>query len=1046
MTELVFVARERELARLRQFLNRALAGQGQVCFVTGEAGSGKTALVTEFARRAQERHKSLIVAVGQGDAETGVGDPYLPFRAVLSQLTGDVEAELAQGAITQENAGRLRKLLRLSGQALVELGPELIGIFVPGAGLAMRVGTFAAEKVGWLEKLEQLTGRPRESAAPGSVGIEQSHIFEQYTNVLRALATQRPLMLVLDDFQWADAASIGLLFRLGRRIGESKILIVGTYRPDEVALGRAGERHPLEKVLAEFKRYFGDVLVTLDQAEEAERRQFVDAVVGTEPNQLGEGFRQALYQHTDGHPLFTIELLRDMQERGDIVRDEQGRWIEGPVLDWGALPARVEGVIEERLGRLEQEPREALTVGSVEGEDFTAEVVARVQATDVRGLIRRLSGELEKQHRLVSARGIRRLGAQRLSLYQFRHNLFQKYLYNDLDEVERAVLHEDVGNVLEELYGDQVDEITVQLARHFAEAGMAEKAVTYLRRAGEQAAAQFANAEAMTYLSRALDLTPETDTAERYALLLAREKVYDVQGAREAQRQDLATLKGLAEALADDGRRAEVALRQANYAEVTGDYPTAVAAAQATIRLAQAAQDMSNEAAGYLHWGLALWRQGDYEAARPQLEQAQALAQGTRLRQASSRALSRAVEAGSLRYLGIVSAEQGDYAGAEVYFEQALRIFREIDDRRGESAALNALGVVSAEQGDYAEARVYFEQALRIFREIGERLGESKMLNNLSLISKDLGDYTEARTYFEQSLRVCREIDDREGEGVALNNLGEISAEQGDYARARGYFEQALRILREIGNRRVEGIALGSLGLVYLRLGNYAGTRAYFEQSLRILREIGDRQGEGLVLAHLGLLSHQLGDDEAARGYSQQALLIAQDLDDRPTQGYALTLLGHALASLGHRSTEAHERLAEAAAVYRQALTLRRELGQPNLAMEPLAGLARVFLAQGNLAQAQARVEEVLSHLKSRTPSTGSGHSLDGTAEPFRVHLTCYRVLRANQDSRAQEVLTTAHTLLQEQAVRIDEKELRRSFLENVAAHREILSEWANSE
>jgi predicted ATPase len=144
--------------------------------------------------------------------------------------------------------------------------------------------------------------------------------------------------------------------------------------------------------------------------------------------------------------------------------------------------------------------------------------------------------------------------------------------------------------VLEELYGDQVDEITVQLARHFVEAGMAEKAVTYLRRAGEQAAAQFANAEAMTYLSRALDLTPETDTAERYALLLAREKVYDVQGAREAQRQDLAALKGLAESLADDGRRAEVALRQANYAEVTGDYPAAVTAAQATIRLAQAAQ------------------------------------------------------------------------------------------------------------------------------------------------------------------------------------------------------------------------------------------------------------------------------------------------------------------------------------------------------------------------------------------------------------------------------------------------------------------------
>ena len=158
----------------------------------------------------------------------------------------------------------------------------------------------------------------------------------------------------------------------------------------------------------------------------------------------------------------------------------------------------MEGVIEERIGRLEHDLRQMLTVGSVEGEDFTAEVVARVQAAETRGLIQRLSGELERQHRLVRARGVRRLDpvGQRLSLYRFQHNLFQKYLYNELDEAERAYLHEDVGNALEALYGDQVDEIVVQLARHFEQAGIAEKATSYLARAGRQAAARFANEEA----------------------------------------------------------------------------------------------------------------------------------------------------------------------------------------------------------------------------------------------------------------------------------------------------------------------------------------------------------------------------------------------------------------------------------------------------------------------------------------------------------------------------------------------------------------------
>ena len=107
MADQVFVAREQELDQLHIFLDEALAGQGTVCFVTGEAGAGKTALVTEFARRAQAQHEDLLVAIGDCNAQTGIGDPYLPFREILGMLTGDVESRLAQGAITEENAGRL---------------------------------------------------------------------------------------------------------------------------------------------------------------------------------------------------------------------------------------------------------------------------------------------------------------------------------------------------------------------------------------------------------------------------------------------------------------------------------------------------------------------------------------------------------------------------------------------------------------------------------------------------------------------------------------------------------------------------------------------------------------------------------------------------------------------------------------------------------------------------------------------------------------------------------------------------------------------------
>jgi tetratricopeptide (TPR) repeat protein len=201
----------------------------------------------------------------------------------------------------------------------------------------------------------------------------------------------------------------------------------------------------------------------------------------------------------------------------------------------------------------------------------------------------------------------------------------------------------------------------------------------------------------------------------------------------------------------------------------------------------------------------------------------------------------------------------------------------------------------------------------------------------------------------------------------------------------------------------------------------------YLEQSLALCRESGDRVDEGWTCWALSLLCHHLDEDDHAWEYGQQALRIAQEHDDRWLRADALLPLGHALAGLGQ--------LAEAAAAYRDALEIWRKLGLSHSAAEPLAGLARVALAQGDPAEAQARVEEILKELE-RGP-------LVDILEPFRVYLTCYRVLHANGDRRAEEILCTAHSLLQEQAANIDDEALRHSFLESVAAHRDIIAAWS---
>jgi DNA-binding SARP family transcriptional activator/predicted ATPase len=507
----VFVARERELSQLDGFLRLALGGQGRVAFVTGEAGSGKTALVQEFVRRAQDRHTGLVAASGNCNAHTGVGDPYLPFREILGLLTGEVEARWAAGAMNREHARRLWNTLPLTAQALVESGPDLIDSFVPGTALLERARAFSSRGVKWLARLDELVRR--RTAGGGGPGAQQSDLFEQYTRVLQALAREAPLVLVLDDLQWADVGSVSLLFHMGRQLAGARILIVGAYRPEEVGLAREGAQHPLRPVVNELQRELGPIVVKIDQAE---GREFVEAFLDSEPNRLGRRFRDTIHQRTGGQPLFTVELLRGMQERGDLVQDAEGRWVEGSVLDWEILPARVEAVIAQRIGRLPEPLQAALRVACVEGEGFTAEAVARVLGTEERHTVQLFSTDLDRGHRLVRALAIERLGSQRLSRYRFTHDLFQKYLYDKLDEVERTYLHEDVGGALEELYGDQASQIAVQLAWHFEQAGIAAKATHYLRLAGERAVQLSAYEEGVAHLSRGLALLmPMPDSLQR---------------------------------------------------------------------------------------------------------------------------------------------------------------------------------------------------------------------------------------------------------------------------------------------------------------------------------------------------------------------------------------------------------------------------------------------------------------------------------------------------------------------------------------------------
>ena len=369
-----FVGRSQELRQLNNFLAQARTGRSQIAFVTGEAGSGKTALVNAFARQVMANHPDLLVASGRCSAYTGSGDPYLPFLQMMQMLTGDVAANWEAGDISSDHARRLWSVLPEVTEALVGNGNLLLDRFVSSASLLTRAQIRTRNRLPddapWLVQLAEYAQAGEMMAA-----FSQTDLFEQFTGLLETLARRHPLLLLLDDLQWIDSGSLNLLFHLGQHLRSRRILILGAYRLGDVARGRDGERHPLADVINELQQIFGYNQVDLSQAG---GRPFIDALLDSEPNRLDGNFRQVLLRQTGGQALLTTEFLQGLQERGD----------------------------------------------------------------------------LSQRHRLVNAQSRQRLGKQHISRYRFHHFLIQNYLYNELDAVERANLHEAVGDTLEKLYAE----------------------------------------------------------------------------------------------------------------------------------------------------------------------------------------------------------------------------------------------------------------------------------------------------------------------------------------------------------------------------------------------------------------------------------------------------------------------------------------------------------------------------------------------------------------------------------------------------------------
>jgi len=751
-----FVCRQSQLDRLDEHLESAIAGRGGVVWINAEAGMGKTSLLFQFSRRALDNYPGLVVASGICTTYTGQGDPYLPFREILRMLACDLESKWTAGEISRDDAMKMWQRLPVVVEALVTKGRSLIDTFVPAGALLSRCLAHPEIQPQLTSQLESILRLKQDT------GVNQERVFEEYTDVLTAIASTAPVLLILDDLHWADASSINLLFHLGRRLSRVPVLILGAYRPEEFYLDREDNENTLTSVLNEFKRLFGNCELLLGHESLVEDRQFVDALLDTEPNRLGDDFRAHLTRYTRGNPLFAVEMLREMQARGAVQQDETGHWVVRPTITWDAFPGRVEGVIEKRITRLEARLREVLVTASVEGEEFTAEVIARVRSIDKDLLVGMLSRELATGHHLVRARGVEQRGDQRISHYQFSHNLFQKYLYSTLDPVERIHQHRAVGEALECMHQGQIEEIAVHLARHFQEARLGLKASQYLLLASQQAARLLAFDEAGIHAQRGLF-----------------------------------ELEGLARSSETNRLEVELSLALAQARWHGGRVREALTAFQRAIELARALKDPQALARAVLAYEEPRWRLNlDTEHSLQFLREALAALgdeqSGLHVRLLVS--LSRSLLA------------SGEHEELLTTVDQALHIARQIEDPLALCDALRIKAHIDRRPDSTGARLEAIEEMIATAEAIGaqERLADALDLYVYDLL--ELGRIDQVDQVIDAQRRVAQEIKQPFQLHVAAVFQTMRAILQGEFETAERLANQAANISQQIGLAELDGI------------------------------------------------------------------------------------------------------------------------------------------------------------------------------------------------------------------------------------------------
>ncbi len=830
-----FVNRVRELDSLTLGWERAVQGYPQLIVVSGEAGVGKSRLLGQFlSQRCQPSPLGLRArcqSYTQGSSFGMVGNllhyltkttPHMPLNEVRAAL------ESRCRDFAPDDASRLADLL----------------------------GTFL--------------GLDPSSSEIASLGQEQRRnaALEALNGLLLALSQIQPVMLSVEDLQWADEASLSwlklFLDYLSHQPDRQRMMIVVQHRP-----GMSFDAQAFWKL---------DLTVIQVRPLEAQDSQkLLISLLGAVPD-AGSApalttLLKQIQERAEGNPFYLKELVFSLIDGGVLVKTQDSWQVQRPSSEF-KMPSTIQGAVAARLDRLPHFKRSLLQVASVLGRTFSQALLAKVAGTElpVPGL-----DELIKSNFLYQTSS---------GDYAFTQALTQEVAYQSLLLSSRKELHGRAGLAIEGLYADHLDENAHLLAHHFALAENFARALRYQVKAAQRAFDFFDLATARATIERALvliDQQPDLEGPQRWEILYLKGLILTPLNLFEEAHSVLEAAFAL---LTDPPHQAKVLLAQGDLYERQANYPNALDTYQQGYDLLP--PEYTTERASLLaKVAYAKYRSGEQEACQMLCHESLALIEGG----------DHPKEAGFAHsVLGLCLWRLGNLEQAIQHTQLAMQHREAAKDLLGVASSSNNLASIYTDAGETTLAEQYYLRGLQAYERIGDGYFISKAHNNLGDLLMAMGKLAEAEGHLRKALDIQQRLQHKDILATILFNLGNVLFYRDKLEEALTFMRKGLSIFESLDVREVFPEVYRSIALACAEANLLAEAQESVERALHFAHEMGDPVTPAVVLRIQSLLALKAGDLEAAKAKAAEAIARLSDVDAPLELGRAYALSARLLA------------------------------------------------------------------------------------------------------------------------------------------------------